>query len=184
MEQADKMLADNVPEKYSAIANAIHLEVHTPTLYGSYFIDSVLTKNKVYHEFYNPVGYGLKHEFYDATCTGKDGKEIVFADSVQNKAFDFLYRLAIDSIPEAGELPISPLVAMAKSSKISMGEGNLSFTVVRGENVAYAVFDLKGKRVLSGRASKGETILLSNANSGVYFLHVQDENPRRVLIRK
>ena len=184
MEQADKMLADNVPEKYSTIASAIHLEVHTPTLYGSYFIDSVLTKNKVYHEFYNPVGYGLKHEFYDATRTGEDGKEIVFADSVKNKAFDFLYRLAIGSIPGTGELTVSPVFAMVRPSKISMGDNGLNFTVIRGSDLAYTMFDLKGKRVLSGRASMGETVWLSNVNSGVYFLHVQGENPRRVVIRK
>ena len=184
MEQADKMMKDNVPEKYSVIVSAIHLDVHTPTLYGSYFIDSVLTKNKVYHEFYNPVGYGLKHEFYDATRTGKDGKEIVFADSVQNKAFDFLYRLAIGSIPGAGELTVSPVFAMIRPSKISMGEGGLNFTVIRGRDLAYAMFDLNGKRVLSGRASMGETVWLSNVNNGVYFLHVQGENPRRVVIRK
>ena len=127
----------------------------------------------------------MKHEFYDATRTGKDGKEIVFADSVQNKAFDFLYRLAVGLIPGAeGPSAVSPVFAMVRPSIISMGEGGLNFTVVRDSDVAYAMFDLKGKRVLSGRASKGETVRLSSVNNGVYFLHVQGESPRRVVIRK
>ena len=185
MTEADKMIRDNVPSKYSSVVNVMHFDVHTPTLYGSYYIDSVLTKNKVYHEFYNPVGYGLKHEFYDATRTGEDGNKIIFADSVKNKAFDFLYRLAIGEISETSELAIPrPAIAKAKSSKIAMGDGNLSFTVVRGKSVAYAMFDLKGKRVLSGRAYLGETVMLSRANNGVYYLRVQGETPRRIVIRK
>ena len=41
--KADKMIADVVPEKYSAFAKAFKFQIKTPTIYGSYAIDSVLT---------------------------------------------------------------------------------------------------------------------------------------------
>lgn len=160
--------------------SSIDFQIHTPTLYGSYIIDSILTENNVYHEFYAPRGLGLKHEFYNTTRTDESGNEVVYADSVREKAFAFLYKLASSS----EELPTPlPVLAMAKPSKISMGEDNLSFTVVNGENVAYALFDLKGKRMLSGRASMGETVALEGMNNGIYYLRVQGEAPRKIAVR-
>ena len=96
-----------------------------------------------------------------------------------------MYMLAIDSIPSVEEhtTPL-PVLAMAKPSKVAMGEGNLSFTVVDGENVAYALFDLKGKRLLSGRASMGESVLLDGVNNGVYYLRIQGEAARRIVLRR
>lgn len=185
MEDADAIVREKVPEQYSMIADALHFEIHTPTLYGSYIIDSILTEQEVYHEFYSPLGYDLKHEFYNSTRTGKDKKKIVFADSVQNRVFDFLYKLAIDSLVAPGKDPASiPMLAMVNPSKITMGEGNLSFTVVSGDNLGYAVFDLKGNRMLSGRASMGETVAFDGMNSGVYYLRVQGETARRIVVRK
>ena len=144
------------------------LNVHTPTLYGSAVIDSILNAGKVYHEFYAPRGFGLKHEFYDATRTDENGDEVVYADSVQNKVFAFLYNLAVDSVP-AWKKPTSlPMVALALASRITLGEDNQSFTVERGENLAYAVFELNGRRVMAGRASRGQTVDLSMLRNGVY----------------
>lgn len=160
------------------------LNVHTPTLYGSAVIDSILNAGKVYHEFYAPRGFGLKHEFYDATRTDENGDEVVYADSVQNKVFAFLYNLAVDSVP-AWKKPTSlPMVALALASRITLGEDNRSFTVERGENLAYAVFGLNGRRVMAGRASRGQTIDLSMLHSGVYYLRVQGEPVRRIGLRK
>lgn len=160
------------------------LKVHTPTLYGSVVIDSILNEGKVYHEFYAPRGFGLKHEFYDATRTDENGDEVVYADSVQNKVFAFLYNLAVDSVP-AWKKPTSlPMVALALTSRITMGEDNRSFTVARGENLAYAVFELNGRRVMAGRASRGQTVDLSTLHNGVYYLRVQGEPVRRIGLRK
>ena len=47
----------------------------------------------VAHEFYNPVGYGLKHEFYNSTRTAEDGSEIVYS------------RLATCSYSQSGSWP-------------------------------------------------------------------------------
>ena len=160
------------------------LNVHTPTLYGSAVIDSILNAGKVYHEFYAPRGFGLKHEFYDATRTDENGDEVVYADSVQNKVFAFLYNLAVDSVP-AWKKPTSlPMVALALASRITLGEDNQSFTVERGENLAYAVFELNGRRVMAGRASRGQTVDLSMLRNGVYYLRVQGEPVRRIGLRK
>ena len=137
-----------------------------------------------YHEFYAPRGQDLKHEFYDATRTDEDGNEVVYADSVQNKVFAFLYNLAVDSVP-AWKKPTSlPMVAQALASRITMGEGNRSFTVERGENLVYGVFELNGRRVMAGRASRGETVSLDELGSGVYYLRVQGERARRIGLRK
>ena len=160
------------------------LKVHAPTLYGSYVIDSILNVNKVYHEFYAPRGQDLKHEFYDATRTDENGNEVVYADSVQNKVFAFLYNLAVDSVP-AWKKPTSlPMVAQALASHITMGENNRSFTVERGENLVYGVFELNGRRVMAGRASRGETVSLQGLSNGVYYLRVQGERARRIGLRK
>ena len=192
----DKMVAEAVPEKYSAFAKAFKFQIETPTIYGSYAIDSALTARGVAHEFYNPVGYGLKHEFYNSTRTAEDGSEIVFADSVQDKAFDFLYKLATgtygkqepvvalqkSAAPSDVDVAQRTAPAFAKVSKIAMGDKNLSFTVVEGDNVAYGVFDLKGKKVMAGRASRGETVSLEAVAGGSYFLKVQGDATRRIVV--
>ena len=192
----DKMVAEAVPEKYSAFAKAFKFQIETPTIYGSYAIDSALTARGVAHEFYNPVGYGLKHEFYNSTRTAEDGSEIVFADSVQDKAFDFLYKLATgtygkqepvvalakSAAPASIEAAGKQAPAFAKVSKIVMGDKNLSFMVVEGDNVAYGVFDLKGKKVMAGRASRGETVSLEAVAGGSYFLKVQGDATRRIVV--
>ena len=195
MSDANGILQRNVSEKYKPMINAlnINVDIDSPTLYGSYLIDSVLTKNRVYHEFYNPVKYGLKHEFYDDTVE-VNGKSITFADSVQQKAFAFLYMLAIDSIPNTGIKPespevksysaLKPIAYTASASKIVMGKRNLSFKVIQGENIAYAVFDLKGQRMLAGKASAGQTVELKDLESGAYYLRIQGEKTRHIIIAK
>ncbi|MBR2212422.1 MAG: alpha/beta hydrolase [Fibrobacter sp.] len=163
---------------------SMNLVVHTPTLYGSAVIDSILNEGKVYHEFYAPRGFGLKHEFYDATRTDEKGNKVVYADSVQNKVFAFLYNLAVDSVPAWRKPTSLPMVALALASRITMGEGNRSFTVERGENLVYGVFELNGRRVMAGRASRGETVSLEGLGNGVYYLRVQGERARRIGLRK
>ena len=162
----------------------LNLVVHTPTLYGSAVVDSILNEGKVYHEFYAPRGMDLGHEFYNSTRKDENGDEIVYADSIQNKVFAFLYNLAVDSVP-AWKKPTSlPMVALALASRITMGENNRSFTVERGENLVYGVFELNGRRVMAGRASRGETVSLQGLGNGVYYLRVQGERARRIGLRK
>jgi hypothetical protein len=196
IEDPERMIRGAVPAKFSFFVDAFKFDIQTPTIYGSYAIDSALTAKGVPHEFYNPVGNNLKHEFYNSTRTAEDGSEIVFADSVQDKAFDFLYKVATGSYGKQ-----TPVVALtksaaqsdievtkpatpvfAKATKIAMGEKNLSFTVVEGENVAYGVFDLKGKKVMAGRVSRGETVSLEAIAGGSYFLKVQGEATRRIAV--
>lgn len=55
----------------------------------------------------------------------------------------------------------------------------MTFTLDRGENVAYKVFDLRGKVQMAGRTSAGETVNLNTLENGVYVLKVQGEMPRR-----
>lgn len=116
---------------------------------------------------------------------GMMGLENIYADSVRQKAFAFLYKLAVGLIPSEGEhtTPM-PFATIARASRIEMGENNLSFRVTRGQNVAYAVFGLKGERKLMGRASEGETVDLSGLESGVYYLRVQGDVARRIGIAK
>jgi hypothetical protein len=38
--------------------------------------------------------------------------------------------------------------------------------------------------MLSGRASMGETVAFDGMNSGVYYLRVQGETARRIVVRK
>ena len=196
IEDPEKLIRDAVPAKYSAFTNIFKFDIQTPVIYGSFAIDSVLTARGVPHEFYNPVGFGLKHEFYNSTRTAEDGGEIVFADSVQTKAFDFLYKVATGSFkktepvfalaksaaPSSFEATKSTAPAFAKVAKIAMGDKNLSFTVVEGENVAYGVFDLKGKKVMAGRASRGETVSLEGVAGGSYFLKVQGNATRSITV--
>ena len=79
-------------------------------------------------------------------------------------------------------LSSSTAPAFAKVAKIAMGDKNLSFTVVEGENLAYGVFDLKGNKVMAGRASRGETVSLEAVAGGSYFLKVQGDATRRIVV--
>jgi hypothetical protein len=115
---------------------------------------------------------------------------------VQDKAFDFLYKLATgtygkqetvvalqkSAAPASFEAAGKQAPAFAKVSKITMGDKNLSFTVVEGDNVAYGVFDLNGKKVMAGRASRGETVSLEAVAGGSYFLKVQGDATRRIVV--
>ena len=60
-----------------------------------------------------------------------------------------------------------------------MGENNMSFTVSKGNNLAYAVTDLRGRIVKNGAVSAGETVDLSDLDRGVYVLRVKGERPVR-----
>lgn len=196
IEDPERMIRGAVPAKYSFFVDAFKFDIQTPTIYGSYAIDSALTARGVPHEFYNPVGNNLKHEFYNSTRTAEDGSEIVFADSVQDKAFDFLYKVATGSYGKQEpvvalaksaassdfEAPKPAAPVFAKATKIAMGEKNQSFTVVEGENVAYGVFDLKGKKVMAGRVSRGQTVSLEAIAGGSYFLKVQGDATRRITV--
>ena len=181
MGDVEKMLAREYGDEVAGLFtdNNIKLIVDVPYLYGSYVVDSILTARNVYHELYAPGGMELRHEFYNSTREDKDGNKIVFADSVQNKVFGFLYKLAVDSIP-VEEQTYLPKVALVGVNRITMGVNNRSFTVERGENIAYAVFELNGRRVLAGRASKGETVDLGALRKGIYYLRLQGDVPRRI----
>lgn len=87
---------------------------------------------------------------------GMMGLENIYADSVRQKAFAFLYKLAAGLIPSEGEhtTPM-PFATIARASRIEMGENNLSFSV-----------DLSG------------------LESGVYYLRVQGDVARRIGIAK
>lgn len=65
------------------------------------------------------------------------GMTSVFADSVQDKAFDFLYKLATGTY---------------------------------------------GKKVMAGRTSRGETVSLEAVAGGSYFLKVQGDGTRRIVV--
>ena len=87
LSDASGMLKRNLPAAYSGYADQINLKVETPTLYGSYVIDSALTvnngsKKKPVTLFVDDAG----HEFYDESAD----KEKAVKDGV----FDFLYNLA------------------------------------------------------------------------------------------
>ncbi|MBP5767550.1 MAG: alpha/beta hydrolase [Fibrobacter sp.] len=87
LSDASGMLKRNLPAAYSEYADQINLKVETPTLYGSYVIDSALTvnngsKKKPVTLFVDDAG----HEFYDESAD----KEKAVKDGV----FGFLYNLA------------------------------------------------------------------------------------------
>lgn len=146
------------------------LDLHAPTLYGSYVIDSLLTVKKVKHETY--FVEGVKHEFYD--------DDVKYEKEVQKRVFDFLYGL---STGPAGTVSI-PVVMLTRPSAIRMGEQNHSFMVSRGHNLQYSVVDLRGRSVMNGVASAGQTVELNGLNNGVYVLRVQGERSIRFALEK
>lgn len=154
---------ENLMPAAAASVGALAFHVATPTLYGSYVIDSVLTANNVEHDTY--FVDGQPHEFYD------------YGDydvKVQKKVFDFLYDLT--QKPASADRIV---VALVKPSALRMGENNMSFTVSKGNNLAYAVTDLRGRIVKNGAVSAGETVELSDLDRGVYVLRVKGERPVR-----
>ena len=154
---------ENLMPSMAASVGAMAFHVATPTLYGSYVIDSVLTANNVTHETY--FVDGQPHEFYD------------YGDydvKVQKKVFDFLYDLT--QKPASADRIV---VALVKPSALRMGENNMSFTVSKGSNLAYAVTDLRGRIVKNGVVSAGETVELLDLDRGVYVLRVKGERPIR-----
>ena len=152
---------ENLMPAAAASLGALAFNVRTPTLYGSYVIDSVLTANNVEHETY--FVDGQPHEFYDYED---------YDVKVQEKVFTFLYGLT--------QKPAERIVlALVKPSALRMGEGNLSFTVAKGYNLAYAVTDLRGRMVKNGVVSAGETVDLADLERGVYVLRVKGERAIR-----
>ena len=154
---------ENLMPATAASVGALAFHVATPTLYGSYVIDSVLTANNVEHDTY--FVDGQPHEFYDYED---------YDVKVQKKVFDFLYDLT--QKPASADRIV---VALVKPSALRMGENNMSFTVSKGSNLAYAVTDLRGRMVKNGVVSAGETVDFADLERGVYVLRVKGERAIR-----
>lgn len=162
------VLENLIPSEAGAQIASYALDLHAPTLYGSYVIDSLLTKKKIDHETYFVEGVG--HEFYD---------QEKYTAPVQKKVFDFLYKLTQNE----PVVSVKPLM-LARASAVQMGEGNRNFTLSRGNDQKFFVADLRGRIVMSGRASAGESVDLSVLNNGVYLLRVQGEQAIQFGLRK
>ena len=153
-------LENVIPSTMGAKAASYTLDLHAPTLFGSYVIDSVLTKRGVSHETYFVDGVG--HEFYD---------EAKYEKPVRTKVFDFIYGLTQKKTDA-----IRPAV-LAKNALVRMGNGNMNFTYA-GDNAApYRVVDLRGHVLMQGNVAPGETVGLGMLNNGVYVLQVAREKP-------
>lgn len=146
------------------------LDVHTPTLYGSFVIDSILTSKNIDHETY--FVQGADHEFYD---------DFDYEKPVKDKVFNFLYELATSTETSAVD---SYKFNIARNSAIQMENGNLRFSISRGNNLKYAVIDLRGRAAQTGRISAGQSINLNTLSNGVYVLRVQGEQAIRFSISK
>ena len=68
--------------RYASAASAFNLIFSSPTFYGSFIIDSILSKNRVVHDTYFVDGLG--HNFYD--------KE-PYKTNVLKRIIEFLYKL-------------------------------------------------------------------------------------------
>ena len=159
---------ENIMPPMLAAAGSLTIDVKTPTLYGSFVIDSVLKAKGIEHETY--FVEGMPHEFYD-----EDGYDV----KVKEKVFGFLYDLT--QKPAVASIRA---VVLAKASRIRMGEGNMNFTLGSGKDAQYAVMDMRGRRVMQGTAYAGETVDLSGLNAGVYVLNVRGERPVRFGLAK
>ena len=159
---------ENLMPSTAALLGSLAFNVNTPTLYGSYVIDSVLTEKGVEHETY--FVDDMPHEFYD-----EDGYDV----KVQEKVFDFLYKQATK--PASTDRIV---VALVKPSMLRMGEENRSFYLTGGRDSQYMVADLRGRVVMNGTISVGETVDLSNLDRGVYVLRVKGERPIRFGLTK
>lgn len=159
---------ENIMPAAAASIGSLAFDIKTPTLYGSYVIDSVLTAKGIEHETY--FVDDMPHEFYD-----EDDYDV----KVKEKVFGFLYGLT----QKEAKASIRA-VALAKASRIHMGEGNMNFTLGSGNDVQFAVLDLRGRKVMQGLAVAGETVDLSVLNTGVYVLNVRGERPVRFGLAK
>ena len=54
-----------------------------------------------------------------------------------------------------------------------MEPGNLRFSLNRGNNLKYAIMDLRGRPIMTGKVSVGESVDLSQLSNGIYMLRVQ-----------
>ena len=97
----------------------------------------MLKAKKIDHETY--FVDDMPHEFYDYED---------YDVKVKKKVFDFLYGLTQKPANYDGIV-----VALMKPSMLRMGEYNRSFTLAKGNNVAYAVTDLRGRVVKNGAVS-------------------------------
>lgn len=146
-----------------SLAGIDSFEIQTPTLYGSFVIDSVLKAKKVDHETY--FVDDMPHEFYD---------EDDYDTKVKEKVFGFLYGLT----QKPSTVHVVGVLA-SQVSKLRMGEGNRSFVYTGSRNVQYAVTDLRGRIVMDGFVSAGEVVDLNRLDRGVYVLRVKGERPLR-----
>ena len=147
----------------SSLLGVDSFAVQTPTLYGSFVIDSILKAKEIEHETY--FVDDMPHEFYN-----EDDYDV----KVQEKVFTFLYGLT-QQPAKTGFVG----VLATNISRVKMGEGNTRFYVTSGRDLRYAVTDLMGRNVLSGKASAGESVDLSMLDRGVYVLRVSGERPLR-----
>jgi hypothetical protein len=113
---------------------------------------------------------GQPHEFYDYED---------YDVKVQEKVFNFLYGLT-----QKPAVRDRIVLALAKPSALRMGENNQSFTVAKGNNLGYAVIDVRGRIVMNGTVSAGESVDLTTLNRGVYVLRVKGERPVRFGLSK
>ena len=155
---ASSMINYMVPEEYAQMAALMTFEINTPTLYGSFVIDSVLKAKNIEHETY--FVEGQKHEFYDYDD---------YEDIVRTKVFDFLYKLASSD----SKTTINSQKALARTSRIQMEHGNRSFSISHGKDLKYTVVDIRGRASLSGLVSAGNPVDLGSLKNGVYMLQVQ-----------
>ena len=161
---ASSMVLNMLPNSMALMASLLKLDIGTPTLYGSFVIDSVLKAKNIEHEtYFVDKAY---HEFYD---------EPEYEKPVRAKVFDFLYKLATsDDVSSIGKR-----AALARSSGVQMMRGNRGFTVSRGTGLKFNVVDLRGRLAMSGKVSAGESVDLSSLKNGVYVLRVQGEHAIR-----
>ena len=161
---ASSMVLNMLPNSMALMASLLKLDIGTPTLYGSFVIDSVLKAKNIEHEtYFVDKAY---HEFYD---------ESEYEKPVRTKVFDFLYKLATSEAASS----IGKRATLASISRVQMQHGNRSFTVSRGIGLKYDVVDLRGRSAMSGKVSAGESVDLSALKNGVYVLRVQGEHAIR-----
>ncbi len=161
---ASSMVLNMLPNSMALMASLLKLDIGTPTLYGSFVIDSVLKAKNIEHEtYFVDKAY---HEFYD---------EVEYEKPVRTKVFDFLYKLATSDAASS----IGKRATLASVSRVQMLHGNRSFIVSRGMGLKFNVVDLRGRSAMSGKVSAGESVDLSALKNGVYVLRVQGERAIR-----
>lgn len=166
---ASSMVVNMLPNSMALMASLLKLNIGTPTLYGSFVIDSVLKAKNIEHETY--FVERAYHEFYD---------ELEYEKPVRTKVFDFLYKLASSE----GVSSIGKHAVLARASGVQMLNGNRSFMVSRGIDLKYDVVDIRGRSVKFGKVSAGESVNLGSLKNGVYVLRVQGERAIRFGLSK